>query len=218
MTVSWSGVVGRAGQRFTQLGDRAMSDDPDIDLGHVQGGGYDLVVDVFEVEQEHLLFSQRADPEHGRGYFLVGAPSEYLHGGRRLVRRKLGAGSVIVERLALAALQRPTRAQNLDAEEPEQVAAECALKLKSSSLPDECEEGLLGCILGIGSRKIPAGPRHHPAQMSLHERLECTRVPMSEGCQQRFIRLHPLGADCTQRSGRWRHDRDSSSVQAVLQR
>ena len=75
-------ILGRgAGQRLTQLGHRAMTNDPDVALGHLEGGGDDLVIGVFEVKQEHLLLSQGADPEHGLCHLVVGAPSEYLHRG-----------------------------------------------------------------------------------------------------------------------------------------
>ena len=82
-------------------------------------GRDDLVAGDFEVEQHHLLLAQRADPEHGLCHLVVSAPSEYLHRGRRLIRRNLGAGLVIVEWLAPSTLQGPTRTQHLDAEEPE---------------------------------------------------------------------------------------------------
>ena len=75
------GADGWVGQHLAQFGRCAMTNDPDVAFGHVEGGGDVLVVDIFEVEQEHLLLSQRADPEHGFCHLVVGAPRECLHRG-----------------------------------------------------------------------------------------------------------------------------------------
>jgi hypothetical protein len=83
----------------------AMTNDPAVVLGHVEGGGGELSSASSRSNKSTTCSRSVQTRSMASATSSWGAPSEYLHRGRRLVGRNLGAILVIVECLALSALQ-----------------------------------------------------------------------------------------------------------------